>query len=403
MRRSRSVALWELALLLVSAGLALTLPTAAFAWSDLLLFVVGLTILKLSDVWLPRGDALGMSSALVLGALLLFDVRVVLVMLLLAGMLALVPKGRNRMWRAALGALAAEGVSVVVCAALLVPLGLHTSMGLLLRSGHALRPEQYLFVVLVGLLFAGLEFGLLQIEIAVGNGQPVRASLLGSLSYGGWLIAAQASVGVLAALMYRTMGVWGLAVSVVMILVMRQSFVLLLEIRQAYNATIDVLIRAMEARSPGREGVAERNAELCTAVGRGIGLHGHALERLRYAALLLGVGNHETDAECDADASAMAGGHARIVEGVEFLSDVVPILGLCDSPRETTRARRSDLACSYIVMAVGVATNMVGREQMLLVRERVSPRVVREIDRALSAVLDSDSARTATPGVMGAL
>lgn len=398
MKRSRSVALVELALLLVSAALALRLPAAAFAWPDLLWFVAGLTILKLSDVWLPRGDTVGMSSALALGALLLFDVRVVLVMLLLAELLALVPKGRNRMWRAALGALTAEGMSAVVCAALLVPLGLHPATGLLIRMGHALRPEQYLFVVLVGLFFAGLEFGLLQIEIAVGSSLPIRAALLGSLSYGGWLIAAQASAGVLAALMYRTMGVWGLAVSVVMILVMRQSFVLLLEIRQAYNATIDVLIRAMEAQSPGREGVAERNAELCTAVGRETGLHGHELERLRYAALLLGVGNLETDAECDADASVLAGGPARIVEGVEFLSDVVPVLRLCDSPRETTRARRSDLACSYTVMAVGVATNTVGREQMLLVRERVSPRVVREIDRALSAVLDSDGARTATPG-----
>ncbi len=392
MKRSRRLWVLEFTLLLVSGAAATLLPTSPFTPQALVWFVAALSILKLSDVWLPRGDSVGMSSALALGALLLFDARVVLIALVVAELIALIPAGRAQKLTAAATALTAEVVAAVVCSAALVPLRLHPHTHVLVVAGRGLYADEYVALLAVGLLFAALEFGLTQLLTGVRDIRPIRSSILGSVSYGGWLIGAQASAGVLAALMYRTMGPWGLVVAVVIILVMRQSFVLLLEIRGAYNSTIDVLIRAMEAQRPGREGVAERNADLATRVGRTIGLHGRELERLRYAALLAGLGDPDESDETALGPSLSSRASSRVVEKVEFLSAVLPVLRLYDSPSSGEHVRRGDTICAYTVMAVGQATGTVTAAQLRELSERVSPRVTAEVDAALASVLASREA-----------
>lgn len=382
MKPSRLLAAGEIALLLAAVTFALSLPASPFTFLDLVWFVIGLSVLKLSDVWLPRGDAAGMSAALALGALLLFDLRVVLAALVIAELVALVPRGRSQKWASAVASLTSEAIAGVACHWLLVALGLQPGRGVLVGGGAALRPEQYASLVFVGVLFASLEFGLIEIQTALRDGQPVMPSVLGSLSYGGWLVAAQASAGILAALMYRSTGAWGLVVSVVMILLMRQSFMLLLEIGGAYDATINVLVGAMEARLPGREGAAERNAELCTRIGRAIGLHGRDLQTLRYAALLLEVGAEEAESSARGGETRLPS--AKIVEGVEFLRDVVPILALCGESGELEPVSRTQLVSSYVVLAVAAATGTAPIRRRDFMRGRVSPRIAREVDTVVA-------------------
>lgn len=385
MKRSDILAAIEVVVLVLAAIAAWCLPHAAFTYFDFAWFLAGLTVLKLSDVWLPRGDVVGLSAALALGALLLFDARFVLAALLIAGLLALVPPGRQKKLRPALSAVSMEAVATVVCSAVLVVVRLHPASHLLISDREPLRPEQYALLLLVGVLFAALEFGLLQGEMAFRDRRPIRASFLGSLSYGGWLIAAQSSAGVLAALMFRTMSAWGLFVSVIMILVMRQSFVLLLDIQQSYDATIGVLVKAMEAQSPEREGMAARNADLCVNVGRELGIHGRELARLRYAALLLGVGWSEDPSDGQQSSS-------KVIDGIDFLNDVAPILRVCDSPDQTAGVDRADLVCSYIVTAVAAATGTIRIDQLERMRDRISPKIIREVDAAVAAVLADERA-----------
>lgn len=376
MKRSSIIVIMEVVVLALAAAVALLLPPARGFRFDTLWLLVGLSILTFADVWLPRGDAIGMSASLVLGAVILFDARVVLTLLLIAGLLTLLPPGRKVMWRAVLRCLAAQSVAAVATSAMLVPMSLHPSGGLLWQRETSLSPAQYAYLLLAGVLFASLEFALVQFEAAMRSRQPVRSAMLGGFSFGIWLIAAHSSAGILAAIMYRTMSVWGLVVAVIMILVMRQSFVLLLDVRQAYNTTIDVLIRVMDAQSPGHEGSSERNAKICTAVGRVMGLHGRDLERLRYAALLLDVGQEERDFSEGRESAA------RILGDVDFLGHVVPILDLCNGlPAGSTT--RSDVTCAYIVLAVAEATGSVRSDRLVAMKPRVSPRVVRDVDDAV--------------------
>jgi hypothetical protein len=384
MTRARILLAVEALALLASWGIALALPAGVVNRTSAVWFLIGLLVLTFSDVWLPGGDAFGMSSALVLAAILWFDARVVLGMLLAAEILALLPHGRSRVWRSSVGFLAVQSFAAAVCSAALVASPFHP-LGAFLRSVNShLPPLQYAYVLAVGLAFAVLEFALTQLDWAARTARPFGASLLAGFWFDVWLLAAQVSSGVLAALMYRTTGAWGLAVAVLMILVMRQAFVLLIQIREAYSTTIDVLIKAMEAQDPAWEGVAEANAKLSLLVGRRIGMHGRDLERLRYAALLVGMGfSEETDLLASKGDRQQTdfGDSARIVEDVEFLKDILPILRLCDSPLDRSPATRSELTTAYLVTAVGVATGTVSSGRLALLRERVSPRVVGEVDR----------------------
>jgi hypothetical protein len=153
------------------------------------------------------------------------------------------------------------------------------------------------------------------------------------------------------------MSYWGLALVVLLLVVMRQAFVLLLDIRQAYQSTIEVLARAMEAQTKGRLGHAERVRDIATLAGRSIGLHGRGLESLQYAAMLHDVGAEEysddVPAEDDgsrSDPSDVPSRSVAVVENVEFLADVVPILRILETPETAPRAgRHHRVVSAYIV------------------------------------------------------
>jgi hypothetical protein len=82
-------------------------------------------------------------------------------------------------------------------------------------------------------------------------------------------------------------------------------------------------------------------------------LHGRELERLRYVALLYDVGLGEGEGEEDAhrsDAPEASRISSRVVSGISFLADVVPVLELCESG-EAHGVGKDALVSAYVVMA----------------------------------------------------
>jgi hypothetical protein len=124
------------------------------------------------------------------------------------------------------------------------------------------------------------------------------------------------------------MGIWGLVVMVLLVILMRESLALYLAIRQAYRATMEALVAAIEAQDPRRKGHAERVESLARSVALRLGIRGRELEYLGYAALL-----HDVDMlgfDLDAPDLAVAKHSGDTVSTVKFLSRVVPILRVCD-------------------------------------------------------------------------
>jgi len=111
----------------------------------------------------------------------------------------------------------------------------------------------------------------------------------------------------------------------------RQSYAMLLEVRQAYRATIEALVDAAESQSAGRAGHAERSAEIARAIAGHLSVSSRVMERISYAALLhdidmIGVDHCEDSAGLGAEEKQSG----KLLEGVGFLAEVTPILRLCD-------------------------------------------------------------------------
>jgi putative nucleotidyltransferase with HDIG domain len=182
-------------------------------------------------------------------------------------------------------------------------------------------------LVLVLVLFAGVSYMILDVLTIAMMGGPehgtsaiARArSLLRPLSAVYLVHIAMAGVVLR---VFPVLGAWAFAIALLLTLILQNSSNLYLRIRRAYAETIGALARAAELDRPQDTGHAQRVADLAVAVGRDLGLTGHELEQLGYAALLhdigrIGYGRDDT-------------GHARrgadIVASIPFLADVAPLI-----------------------------------------------------------------------------
>lgn len=180
-----------------------------------------------------------------------------------------------------------------------------------------------LWAVGLGTVHSVTDFWLLVLGVSLEKHQSVLSSISGLSRSLAALYAAHVSLGVVAALLYPSGRLWGLGITILLVLMIQYSFNLLLKTKGAYGETIQALVRASELQSGvGEEGHAQRVADACVNAGRLLGLSSKALERLNYAALLHEIGRIGIDegvGSSDAKASHPQRG-ADIVGGIPFLA-----------------------------------------------------------------------------------
>lgn len=137
------------------------------------------------------------------------------------------------------------------------------------------------------------------------------------------LLAAQASVTILAVLVVGNLGWWSLVLIVALLLVMHQAQRLLLELNQTYDQTVRVIVEAVESHRQDRLGHAKRVNDMALSIGRRLGLSDGALQRLGYAALLHDVGR---DAGLSDESRS-----AAVAREAAFLGDAHPALEVLDA------------------------------------------------------------------------
>lgn len=111
-------------------------------------------------------------------------------------------------------------------------------------------------------------------------------------SFGGALLQMYpfALMGVFLGALYLDYGAVVVPLLVVPILVARQTFASYLALRESHEATVRILIGALEAKDPYTAGHAERVARYAQYIGLELGVPASRLERLRLAALMHDVG-----------------------------------------------------------------------------------------------------------------
>lgn len=405
MRRDRVLILVQCAAAIAVVTLT-PMPGIVAAWRAdgvlALAFTACVAVLTAFSVWLPRGDSVDSTAPMAFAAGA-FVSSALMALMIVAGWAAGIVAQRRALdlWRflehASRRALLLTGTFM-----LLAPVIARSASGG--ARGLALDTLGYATLGACGILFTAIDLLIAQLHTSVRLSIPYVALVISNVQLRGWMIAAELSVSVLTVLIYRPMGLYGLAIASAMLLVMRQSFALLLEMRASYTATVEVLARSLEAYDPQRRGHAERVARMAGDAARRVGFQSKRLEDVVYAALFHDVGRlGADDATGEGERTS-----SEVLAEVNLLSGALPILQILDSPGEAEASPvEQDLIGAYLIARLSEfdsATN-AGSDQgpglgdaigarLYAGTRRTADRVLRQIENAAPETAELGAALT---------
>ncbi len=316
-----------------SAGVRQTVPSL-----ELAVLAVALLLTSLLDVALSHGDTADTDTALLVSGMYLFGAHEMILAVLLARILVHLAVPSRRAIADLISGLSRRVAAILLC----VPI-----LGVLNSAPPSSESGVYLAVAGLGTVFALTQLVAGQVSRVGLRGDSLLRLLAGNLSLQGPLLAAGVSVAVLAVVITPDMGAWGIALTLLLLISMRQSFALLLDIRASYRATIEALTGAMEAQHSGQRGQGDRVVSSARSVGIALGWFGSRIERLGYAVLL----NHY-GLTVGPDDEQVAGRLTRYpLRDVAFLRPVLPVLKMLEG-RGSSSVRRSDLKLAYVAARV---------------------------------------------------
>lgn len=306
-------------------------------------FFLAVLLLDSFDISLPRGDSIGVSGALSAAAVLLLGPPWAAAICIGSAVVTHLARHGATMRRRIVGAVFARCVGLIASALATLALSanpaLHRSL-----LGAAVVPAAFLMAELVAA----------QSVAAVGTARAFGRLLRGNLRVQAPLLVAQWSASVLLLITFGGMGAWSLIPVVALLLLMRQSYAMLQDIRELYRTTVEVLVEAAEGQDMRRIGHAERTASAAREIATRVGLPPNQVERISYAALLHDVDAIGRPSLCNLQGEGArlptAGSSAAVFDGVHFFDDVLPIIRVCDGDHgETSTPSDGDLLAGLIV------------------------------------------------------
>lgn len=324
----------DIAVLVAAATVLVISGWDALDWPSALPYLFALVILSLMDIRLPHGDSVDVDSAVIIASVYLFGPAIAAWLVFISRILAHVAlHGLSFSWGlAASVSKRMVGISAGFAILWLVP------------SSSWERAQIFMEVLALGLAYvtAGLLYG--QVSLAAERRDSILRMAASNIALQGPVLATGVSVGILTVLIHDGMAVWGLLLVLFLALTTRQSFALLLDVRQGYQATVEALIGAMEAQQSHELGVGSEVAIMARAAGAEYGWFGKSVENMGYAALLLHFGLSFTSWD---DATTTA--RPTPLAEVQFLRPVAPIVETAKNPSTKVSVTRRTLIAAYIV------------------------------------------------------
>jgi hypothetical protein len=204
----------------------------------------------------------------------------------------------------------------------------------LTRWGNSSVPSLLAFSIPAALAFSLVDVALLTVVVAVSTGVSPR-DVARDLVRSHVQIYPFAVLGVFMGRLYLQIGPASVLLFIVPIVIARRVFKSYIDLKEAHEATIRILIRALEAKDAYTAGHAERVAQFARYIGTELGFSAARLERLRLAALMHDVGklivpNHllNKPGKLTADEFARVRQHEQvsmeILTRIDFLAPVAP-------------------------------------------------------------------------------
>ncbi len=306
-------------------------------------FFSAVALLDAFDVSLPRGDTVGVSGAICGVALVLMSPATAIVICVIP--LAILELLRHRTYpESAIAAVSVRLLSAVVALA----------CGVAVSSG---TEATWVRSLTIPVAFLVAELILSQVTTVMRSPRPLRRMIAANLRRQSSLIAAQVSSAALILVTYPVMDAWALIPVVALLLMIRQSYSLLLDVRETYRTTTEVLVEVAESQDARLKGHADRTAGMARAIATRVGLPPKQVETISYAALLhdvasisAGTGSLHGTTESEADARRLSS--AKLLEGVGFFSAVIPVLRLLDGSEPEGQPSSPDDTIAALIVAL---------------------------------------------------
>jgi hypothetical protein len=148
---------------------------------------------------------------------------------------------------------------------------------------------QLLSAVPAGLTYSLVDFAMLSAAAAVLTKRSLR-DVSDELWLGDLQVYPFAVMGVMLGSLYVSLGAWVVPLFVAPIFIARQAFASYQQLKAQEEATLQTLIRSLEAKNAYTAGHVERVAQFATYVGEELGMNQRRLQRLRHAALMHDIG-----------------------------------------------------------------------------------------------------------------
>jgi HD superfamily phosphohydrolase YqeK len=266
----------------VAAAVACGLLRPAPAALPLVLFGALMIFSEHRRVVLPNGVAVSASLMICMAAIVVFDRDGSLLGPLLVGVASALYIPHFRAGRRGWIVFNASVFALAYAAAAL-------AYGAMPQWPAAEMPAALVAAVPATLAFVLVNWALLAASYVVEDGRPVRELAHG---LGPSLVQAVpfAFVGVCLGRLYLDVGPAIVLLLVVPILVARDTFASYLEVKRANEETVQMLVRALEAKDRYTAGHAERVAHYARLIGEELRFTPARLERLRFAALMHDIG-----------------------------------------------------------------------------------------------------------------
>ena len=340
---------------------------------------VAFFIARLVPVRLPQGDEVCVSLMVGVSALGVVPVEAAVAAALVAGLLEAAARFQQQPLEVTLD----HGLDALRAAAVV---GLISPWQLVLQprlQADSASETLILLVLLAGLCYVAADLLTLAVPLRLLG----EDDLLGAVrSLARPLLSVylvHLAMAAVALRVYPSLGLWALLITLLLTLILQNSFSLYLRIRRAYGETIGALARAAELDRPQDSGHAQRVADLAVAVARHMGLSSHELELVGYAALLHDIGRIGYAADEQDVGHASRG--AEIVASIPFLADVAPLI----------EAHHGNASAPLGAIIIGVCSEYDRLRRLHSVDEVLAPLLAdaqgvhRQVVRALEEVVRS--------------
>jgi HD-GYP domain-containing protein (c-di-GMP phosphodiesterase class II) len=233
-------------------------------------------------VRLPNGSSVSASVMVSLAAVFVFRDSAPLAGPLLVGMAGGIywPHIRRRDWRRLGFNIGALGLSSLAAAG---------AFALIAQSAHSVVSE-LLGAIGAAVAYWVVDVALLAMTMRIKEGGTLPAQVQDLWGFADFEIVVFAILGVFLGRLYEAHGVLIVALFITPILAARQAFASYLAVHEQHEATLAVLVHALEAKDPYTGGHVERVAQFATYVGAELGFSPSRLRRLHDAALMHDIG-----------------------------------------------------------------------------------------------------------------